>query len=133
MKGMSSVNPDRMSLVNPDICILPYMKVKVALLSLTFCDPMVYTIHGILRVRILESPFPSQGDLPNPQIKPRFATLQVDSLPAESPDKSQNTGLGSLSLLQGNFSTQKSNQGLFHCRPTEPPGKSNRRALNPLM
>ena len=114
MKGMSSVNPDRMSLVNLDICILPYMKVKVALLSLTFCDPMVYTIHGILQVRILESPFPSLGDLPNPQIKPRFATLQVDSLPAESPEKSQNTGLGSLSLLQGNFSKPKSNEGLFH-------------------
>ena len=28
-------------------------------------------------------PFPSPGDLPNPRIEPRSATLQVDSLPAE--------------------------------------------------
>ena len=29
-------------------------------------------------------PFPSPGDLPNPEIEPRFPTLQADSLPAES-------------------------------------------------
>ena len=28
-------------------------------------------------------PFPSPGDLPNPGIKPRSPTLQVDSFPAE--------------------------------------------------
>ena len=28
-------------------------------------------------------PLPSPGDLPNPGIKPRSPTLQVDSLPAE--------------------------------------------------
>ena len=28
-------------------------------------------------------PFPSPEDLPNPGIKPRFSTLQEDSLPAE--------------------------------------------------
>ena len=33
------------------------------------------------------SPFPSPGDLPNPGIKPRFPTLQPDSLPAEPPGK----------------------------------------------
>ena len=30
--------------------------------------------------------------------------------------EAKNTGVGSLSLLQGNFSTQESNQGLLHCR-----------------
>ena len=30
------------------------MKVKVAQLCLTLCDPMVYTAHGILQARILE-------------------------------------------------------------------------------
>ena len=45
-------------------------------------------------------PFISPGDLPNPGIKPRFPTLQVDSLPAEPPGKPKNTGVGSLSLLQ---------------------------------
>ena len=28
-------------------------------------------------------PFPSPGDLPNPEIKPRFPALQADDLPAE--------------------------------------------------
>ena len=41
---------------------------------------------------------------------------QVDSLPAEPPGKPKNTGVGSLSLLQGIFPTQKLNQGLLHCR-----------------
>ena len=48
-------------------------------------------------------PFPSPGDLPNPGIKPRSSTLQVDSLPSEPPGKPKNTGVGSLSLLQGIF------------------------------
>ena len=39
---------------------------------------------GILQARILEwVTFPSPGDLPNPEFKPRSPTLQVDSLPAE--------------------------------------------------
>ena len=32
-------------------------------------------------------PFPSPGDLLNPGIKPRFPTLQADSLPSEPPGK----------------------------------------------
>ena len=44
--------------------------------------------------------FPFSGDLPNPGIKSRSSTLQVDSLPAEPQGKPQNTGVGSLSLLQ---------------------------------
>ena len=33
-------------------------------------------------------PFPSPGDLSNPEIEPRSPSLQVDSLPAEPPGKS---------------------------------------------
>ena len=55
-------------------------------------------------------------DLPNPGIKPRSPTLQVDSLLAEPQEKPKNTGVGSLSLLQGIFLTQELNQGLLHCR-----------------
>ena len=58
----------------------------------------------------------SPGDLPNPGIEPRFLTLWADSLPSELPGKSKNTGVGSLSLLQGIFLTQESNWGLLHCR-----------------
>ena len=37
-------------------------------------------------------------------------------LPAEPQGKPKNTGVGSLSLLQGIFATQELNQGLLHCR-----------------
>ena len=57
-----------------------------------------------------------RGNLPNPVIKPRSSTLQVDSLPTEPPGKPKNTGVGSLPLLQGIFLTQESNRGLLHCR-----------------
>jgi len=42
--------------------------------------------------------------------------LQADSLPAEPQGKPKNTGMGSLSLLQGIFPTQESNRDLLHCR-----------------
>ena len=84
-------------------------------------------------------PFPSPGDLPHPGIKPRSPTLWTDALPSEPSGKSKqkwkslnhvwlfetlwtiqssgpNTGVGSLSLLQGIFSTQGLNPGLLHCR-----------------
>ena len=63
------------------------IKVKVSRLRQTLCDPMDYTVHEILQARILEW---------------------------NSPGK--NTGVGSLSLLQGIFPTQESNPGLLHCR-----------------
>ena len=50
-----------------------------------------------------ELPCPPPGDLPNPGIEPRSPVYQVDSLPSEPPGKSKNTGVGSLSLLQGIF------------------------------
>ena len=61
-------------------------------------------------------PCPSPGDLPKPGIKPKSPTLQVDFLPYEPPGKPKHTGVCSLSLLQGIFSTQESNQCLLHCR-----------------
>ena len=71
----------------------------------------------ILQARILGwLTFPFSRDLPNPGIKPRSSTLQVDSLPAKPQGKSKNTGVDSLSLLQWIFPTQESNQGPLHCR-----------------
>ena len=57
-------------------------------------------------------PFPSPGDLPNSGIEPRSPTPQVDTLPVEPQGKPKNTGVGSLSLLQGIFPTQEWNQGI---------------------
>ena len=59
----------------------------------SLCDHMDYrppgsSVHGILQARILEwVATPSSRDLPNPGIKPRSPTLQVDSLPDELPRK----------------------------------------------
>ena len=79
-------------------------------------------VHGILQARILEwVAIPVSRDLPYPGIEPRSPTLQVDSLPPESPEKPKNTGVGSPSLLQGIFQTQESNWGLLHCRWREKP------------
>ena len=55
------------------------MKVKVTQSCPTLCDPMDYTVDGILQARILEW----VGDLPNPGTELRSPALQVDSLPAE--------------------------------------------------
>ena len=75
-----------------------------------------------------------QGNLPNPGIKTRSSTLQADSLPVEPQAKPNNTGVGSLSLLQGSFPTQELNWGLLHCRriflPTELSGNWRITAYN---
>ena len=56
------------------------------------------------------------GDLTNLGIGPRSLAWQVDSLPSEPPGKPKNTGVSSLSLLQGIFPNQESNWGLLQCR-----------------
>ena len=93
------------------------MKVKVAQLCPTLWDPMDYTIHGILQARILEwVAFPFSRGCSQPRDRPRFPTLQVDSLPTEPQGKLKNAGVGSLSLFQQIFLTEELNQGLLHCR-----------------
>ena len=53
------------------------MKVKVTQSCPTLCDPMDYTVHGILLARTLEwVAFPFSRDLPNLEIEPRSLTLQ---------------------------------------------------------
>ena len=56
------------------------VQIQAAKLCPTLCDPMNYTVHGILQARILE-PYTSPGDLPNPGTKPRSPALQAASLP----------------------------------------------------
>ena len=92
---------------------------SVAKSCLILCDPMDCSQpgssdHGILQERILEwVAMPSSRGLPNLGIKPRSPTLQVDFLPTEPAGKPKNTRVCSLSLLQGNFSTQELNLGLL--------------------
>ena len=72
---------------------------------------------GILQARVLEwvaIPF-SRGSS-QPRDWTQVSCIAADSLPSETPGKHKNTGVDSLSLLQGAFPTQESNQGLQHCR-----------------
>ena len=72
---------------------------KVTQSCLTLCDPMDYTVHGILQARILERiAFPFSRGFANPRIEPRSLALQGDSLLVEPQGKPKNTGVGSLSL-----------------------------------
>ena len=93
------------------VCFYIYCESEsCSVLSDTLCNCIV---HGILQARILEwvAFLFSRGSS-----QPRSPALQVDSLPAEPQGKPKNTGVGSLSLLQGLFLTQELNPGLLHCR-----------------
>ena len=61
-----------------------WKKVKAVQWYPTLCNPMDYTVHGILLARMLQwvaIPFSRESS------QPRSPTLQVDSLPAEPPGK----------------------------------------------
>ena len=74
-------------------------KVKVTQSSTTLCNPMDYTVHGILQARILQKidvPFSRRSSQPRDRIQvshiaggfeSRSPTLQVDCLPAEPSGK----------------------------------------------
>ena len=83
--------------------------------GLPHCGQILYQLSHKGSPRILEwvaYPFSSS----DPGIKPGFPALQADSLPTEPPRKPKNTEVGRLTLLQGIFPTQESNQGFLHCR-----------------
>ena len=94
-----------------------WRKVKVAQSCPTLCDPMDYTVHGILQTRILEwvaflfsrGSSQSRDQTQVSCIAGRFFTSQPQGKP-------KNTGVGSLSVLQWIFLTQESNWALLHCR-----------------
>ena len=99
---------------------MPNVNVKVAQSCPTLWDPIGCSPLDPLSMTFSRqeywSGFPSPGDPPNQGVEPRSPTLQADSFPSELPGKPKNTGVGSLSLLQGIFLTQESNQDLLHCR-----------------
>ena len=88
-------------------------KWKVTQLCLTLCDPMDYTVHGILQARLLEwvaFPFSRGSSWPRNRtgvscIAGRFSTSWATGKP-------KNIGVGRLSLLQGIILIQDSDSGL---------------------
>ena len=68
-----------------------------------------------LHVHGLPVPMPA-SPVPNRKCICLFPTLQADSSPSEPPGKPKNSGMGILSLLQGDLLTQESNQGLLDYR-----------------
>ena len=77
---------------------------------------------GSLQTRVLErAAMPSSRGPSEPRDRTQVSPMQVDSMLPEPPGKpwnspGQNTGVGSLSLLQGIFPTQGPNPRLPHCR-----------------
>ena len=74
----------------------------------TLCDPKDYShpgssLHWEFSRQEFQSGLlcPPPRDLPNPGFKPRSPALWAVSLPSEPLGKPKNTGVGSLSLLQG--------------------------------
>ena len=65
----------------------------------TLCDPMDYTVHGILQARILEwVAFPFCRGSSWPRDRTQVSRIAVDSLPAKPQGKPKNTGVDCLSL-----------------------------------
>ena len=80
------------------------------------CDPMDYTVHGILQARVLEwVAFPFSRGSSQLRDWTQVSCIAGRFFTAEPQGKPKNIGVGSLSLLQGIFLTQESNQGLLHC------------------
>ena len=97
--------------------ILKTVKIKVIQSCLTLCDPMDYTVHGILQARLLEwvaVPF-SRGSS-QPRDGTQVSCIAGGFFTSWPPGKYKNTGVGSLSLLQGIFLTHELNWGLLCCR-----------------
>ena len=72
---------------------------------------------GFLQARILEwIAMPSSRRSSQTRDQTQVSCTAGDSLTSEPPGKPKNTGMGCLSLLQGNFPTQESNWDLLHQR-----------------
>ena len=99
---------------------------------------------------LLQVIFPTQGSNPglphcwrilyelsykgNPRTEPGSPALQADSLPAEPPGKPKDTGVGSLSLLQGIFPDPGNEPGSPALQvvslPTEQSGKPTKYTMD---
>ena len=70
---------------------MKWTEVLITQSCLILCEPMDSSppgssVHGILQARILVLPFPSPGDLLDPEIEPGSPTWHVDSQLTEPPE-----------------------------------------------
>ena len=92
-------------------------EVKVTQLCPTLCEPMDYKVHGILQARIMERvAFPFSRGSSQPRNQTQVPHIAGRSFTSWATREAQNTGVGSLSILQRIFLTQESNWGLLYCR-----------------
>ena len=83
----------------------------------TLCDPMDYTVHGILQARILQwVSFSLSRWSSQPRDQTQVSCIADRLFISWATREAQDTGVGSLSLLQLIFPTQESNHSLLHCR-----------------
>ena len=72
----------------------------------SICDPMDYTVHGILQARILEGvAFPFPRGASQPRDRTQVSCIAGGFFTNWATGKPKNTGVGSLSLLQQIFLT----------------------------
>ena len=104
---------------------------------LTLCDPMHSTIHGILQTRILEwVAFPFSRGSSQPRDRTQVSCIAGGFFTNWVTGKPKNTGVGSLSLIQGIFPTRELNQGSpvlqADSLPTELSGKPHNLPIHGL-
>ena len=91
--------------------------VKVTQSCQTLCDPINYTVHGILQARILEwVAFPFSRVSSQLRDRTQVSHIAGGFFTSWATGKPKNTGVGSLSLLQWISLTQELNWGLLHSR-----------------
>ena len=104
-------------LLNSSLYLLSFLKVKVAQLCVTLCDPINYKVHGILQARILERvAFPFSRGSSHPRDRMQVSQIAGRFFTSWATREAQEYWRGYLSLLQRIFPTQGSNWGLLHCR-----------------
>ena len=99
--------------------VLSSRKVKVAHLCPTLCNPMDYTVHGLLQAGTLDwLAFPFSRCSFQPRDRTQVSCTAGGFFTSWATREAQEYKYwsGSLSLLQQIFPTQEWNRGLLHCR-----------------
>ena len=124
LAGLGFCFPPNLMYLNHSLPCLEWVSewVKVAQLCPTLCIPMDCSpagsiFHGVLQARILEwvvIPF-SRRSFPHRDWS-QVSRIGSEFLTISTTREAQEYWSSSLSLLQGIFPIQESNQGLLHCR-----------------